>query len=292
MNPRHPRPPRHPRKLLIPPACHPLINHASPQARGLAACWSVMSSRGAPVIRDRIGGRHMAMTNAPTWTLDPSLGPVIRCDSSTSQYLVADGAPVPWTPLTLACWFKVTGSVQNEALLQIADAAGNNYFQVRLNASTTTILGRCRDATAAPAFHADGSEVVPGRWHHACAVFASATSRTVYLDAANPGSSTVSCSPANMSQCFLGVELDAPAGGGFRFHLNGCIADARIYRRALSHDEIRAMFDVSTRWDLYRPSRRRSARWPVEVIAPPPTPVGAHGIFGSAVVRAVAHASL
>jgi len=73
-------------------------------------------------------------------------------------------------------------------------------------------------------------------WHHACAVFTSATSRTIYLDGGNSATNTTSSTPSGINQMNIG-SFKTAAGNWF----NGQVAEVGLWSAALTQPEIASL---------------------------------------------------
>jgi hypothetical protein len=87
-----------------------------------------------------------------------------------------------------------------------------------------------------------------GTWAHACAVFASSTSRTAYYNGGNAGSETTSVSPSPTRFC-IGVAEFTPGAGNY---FNGDIAEVGVWSTDLSAAEV-AMLGAGYSPMLVRP---------------------------------------
>lgn len=116
--------------------------------------------------------------------------------------------PVTAAPLSVAGWFN-TSDITNQqflfAIVRHGGGSGGQFFAIELQGY---VAG---DPIAATAF---GSSVVSAvtttgftqnTWHHACAVFASTTSRSIYLDGGGKATNTSSCSPSNVDRLSIGT---------------------------------------------------------------------------------------
>src|SRR5262249_2295315 len=122
---------------------------------------------------------------------------------------------------------------------------------------------------------AGGSEVVAqsskacvaGMWQHACAVAASSTSRTVYLDGGNSGSNATSRVPTPPNRMNLGAVHSASTGTFGP--LNGTVGNAALWNYALLVDQVERLYSPEWRFDLYHVLRKRTFSF-----APAPAPAG------------------
>lgn len=134
-------------------------------------------------------------------------------------------------PLTLAGWVNpatVTGT--NTLVALGASADNNNRFQLRWNANHGSAATQATTTGEA----LTTATVSIGTWVHLCAVFASATSRSIYLNGANKVTDATSLVPAGINRAAVGV-LDRLSPGQFG---NGTMAEVACWSAALSDGEV------------------------------------------------------
>ncbi len=153
------------------------------------------------------------------WNFDGSMG-----------YLAAASAPATAAPLTMACWFRHTGSPANSRhLVSISNPATSHFFSLGTGSGTVgTIWAMAVDGGISAAF--TSTSLVSGQWHHAAAVFASGSQRSAYLDAGGKGSNTDVRSPASVSQTRIG----SGTFGSFA----GDVGEVAVWSVALTDDEV------------------------------------------------------
>jgi hypothetical protein len=87
------------------------------------------------------------------------------------------------------------------------------------------------------------SSVLDNHWHHVAGVF-TGTQIQIYLDGLLSGSVAQSSPPVNNSR---DVEIGSSFGGGSRQrYFNGLLDDLRYYNRALTSNEILAIYQAAT----------------------------------------------
>lgn len=149
--------------------------------------------------------------------------------------------PVTTFPCTLACWFKF--DIADGTLISISNATGGQRYRLRIIASSdpTKDIGFVRLISTAGGTDniiETTNHISPLVWGHACAVIASATSRTVYLNAADSGTSTVSRSVTGLNRLQIGSGRESSANIDY---FDGQIADVGIWDRALTLPEITSL---------------------------------------------------
>jgi hypothetical protein len=166
--------------------------------------------------------------------------------NGTNQFLQINSAVVTSAPLTMACWFNCDRNDLAYVILSITGNAtagtGATRFAlfaeggvvgdpVRIIATNTAGQNGFTDSTAA--FSA-------GKWHHACGVFSSATSRSIYLDGGNSSTNGTNITPTLLSRTVIAAQYREQSGG-----ITGCFdgltAEVGIWNAALTADEVASL---------------------------------------------------
>jgi hypothetical protein len=161
--------------------------------------------------------------------------------NGTSQYLNTASAPVTAAPLTLAVWFYPDTNTTSYALLSIADnteAFSNRFGITVLGAAAGDPIqvfaqgqGNIGAANSTAAF-------TSGAWNHACGVFESATSRTVYLNAGNSATNNTNITPSGVDRIRIAARFLSGLPG---IYFDGKIAEVGIWNAALTPAEIASL---------------------------------------------------
>jgi hypothetical protein len=175
--------------------------------------------------------------------------------NGTNNYL-SSSPPVVAMPLTMVCWFKLAQVTLGKAIMSISTAGGSGRFQMSHTSGTFSAfisdgLSSVGAANVCLGLSCGFSKPAVGTWHHGACVFASTTSRTAYLNAADyfatvaeggsevSGTSTVfNSGPSAPDRLLIGARIDAGAIGAI---CNGDIAEVAIYNVALTRAEIVAL---------------------------------------------------
>lgn len=164
--------------------------------------------------------------------------------SGSGQNLFSTSTPVTATPLTLACWMNKTAATTTGILTAIFwDGAGSWYAfylaagsaangqKVGINLANNNSFGAGANAT---------TTYTTGTWHHACGVFTSSTSRTVYMDGGNSATDTSSVTPTNLNSVNIGAARRQTVTDNY---FDGSIAEVGIWDAALTQAEVGALAD-------------------------------------------------
>jgi hypothetical protein len=148
----------------------------------------------------------------------------------TNHYLSASD-PVDATPLTMACWFRVT-SLVSQNLLWLSN--NGNVSQASWGMYINTALRAYVGAGGSASDFAATTNPSTNTWHHACLSAESDSSRTVFLDG---GSSATNTATRNVNAAsIVGLRM-----GWTPNSLIGLIAEVGVWNAALTAAEIASL---------------------------------------------------
>ncbi len=232
------------------------LDRASPLARELAATWPLFAGPGVG-LKDHSGnGAHLVLgagTLEPSWATRPGLDArALDFDGGDEVHVAAgDVAALDITGdrITLSAWIRPddTGNANGRrivskrtdsggsdvyALFTITPSGGEIWFRLRIGGADRNLVF----ATA----------VTTGIWQHWAGTYDGTTMR-LYRNGVEVASQPQTGNIANSARA---VHLGHREGEAR--HFDGAIANAAIWSRCLSAAEIRALYNPSTRWDLWR----------------------------------------
>jgi len=161
-------------------------------------------------------------------------------DDAATEYLEIDQAVVSSAaPCTLSAWFNTDDASVTQVLIQIADKDVDKHrfvLQIRKTSSGQNIISWVQDGgTGVPTVTT--TTYSTNTWQHACATFASTTSRAVYLDGGGKGTSTTSIDPLNLDRTSIARAGDSTPAA----YMSGSIAEVAIWDVDLNDDEVAAL---------------------------------------------------
>ena len=205
-------------------------------SQGLVGFWSFSENKisGTTVADESGQGNNGTLTNGPTRQIG-KIGQALSFDGVDDEVFISS-TPVTAAPLSLCAWVYRTASTPTDAtVVTVTDSALTNHFSLELLATDRVrarILGSAGASASAPA-----GTVPVGGWHHACAVFASITSRSIYVDGVNQASNSTSVTVTGTDRIRIG-------NGAKGIFPNGLIDEVRVYNRALSAEEIKRLYNL------------------------------------------------
>jgi hypothetical protein len=161
--------------------------------------------------------------------------------NGSTQYLNTASAPVTVAPLTFACWFYPDTDTQAQAVMSITDntETNSNRFGMFIQGATAgdplQIFAQSPSATGAITSTAG---FTASTWNHACGVFESTTSRTVYLDGANSATNNTSVTPSGVDRIRIAGRFNNGIAGAY---FDGLIAEVGIWNAALTAAEVASL---------------------------------------------------
>jgi hypothetical protein len=152
--------------------------------------------------------------------------------AASAQYL-SGAAPLTATPLTIAGWFNPNTSAG--AICCLGNNSAINEFLLYANAGSLYIYTKDNGGAGNVSVQASSSYST-GVWSHAAAVWASATSRSIYLNGGSKASTGVtSVTPTGVNALFIGGQIN---GGSLANQFDGLIAEIGIWNVALNDAEV------------------------------------------------------
>lgn len=130
---------------------------------------------------------------------DASTGQVTaRQFVKASSQRIAGAATATAVPITIAAWVRITSSQAGTAVGIYQTAAPANGFYIGFSATTLTpYAASVANNTYRVAQGSTGAS--QNVWHHLAGVFASSTSRKVYVDGTEVGSETTASTPVGLN---------------------------------------------------------------------------------------------
>jgi hypothetical protein len=162
--------------------------------------------------------------------------------NGTNQYISTAAAPVAAVPLTIACWFNSKSITANQRLVRLYSTAGlRPYWDISARgADAGDPVGLAVYDGVSAQVTLSTTSYSANTWHHACGVFTSATSRTIYLDAGGSATGTTNLTPnQTINASIIGVFIDS--SGNLSQYFNGNIAEVGIWNAALTAAEIASL---------------------------------------------------
>jgi hypothetical protein len=146
---------------------------------------------------------------------------------SSAQLIDLGSLGITGYPFTLAGWFRVPNVNNLVTLMGIGFSTTGSYHRLVYAGSTTKVAGAMSFVTSS-ATATSSIVMTPNVWHHVVGVFESATSRRVYLDGGNSGTSSQSRVFDGANQHYLGSQsADAVE-----------VAEAAVFKVALTAGQI------------------------------------------------------
>ena len=146
-------------------------------------------------------------------------------DDESSEFYTFLTAPATAEPITMACWFYIDETPDNDyCIMQLQDdGTDSNYFRMNLgndaapetwpvSCFSSGLNGSSTDSDRANSTTQASQNV----WHHACAIWAAVDDRRAFIDGGSKGTQTDTLDqPANIDSIDIGREGDSSAGDYF-----------------------------------------------------------------------------
>lgn len=193
------------------------------------AVWHLSEAAGN--IIDRAGNGYDLTNDGAEYGATGKVDDALTFVNANSDFLQRDSAPISNHPFSLECWFKTPNDASTGVLLYIGDKSEPDVYWILYVSSTGQVVARSRNT-------ADGIQAVSAAnydddtWHHAAGVFASNTSRKIFVDGVEEDEETTSVSVSGIDRVTIGALGDSTPGA---YH-EGEIDEVRIAAQAFSDE--------------------------------------------------------
>jgi len=187
-------------------------------------------------ITDLSGYKNDGKAVSVEWVADEQRGGAMKIGPTNSHITVPNNDSLNPAKLTLACWInKPTASGAT-----IFDKNAQHGFLFTINRPLQSVFiingaDRCRSEIS----------VADGKWHHLVATFDGEKQR-VYVDGAPSGNVLLSRNrpERNTDDLAIGQQIADPLAGAVGKSLDATLDDVMMFNRALSANEVQALFKL------------------------------------------------
>jgi hypothetical protein len=174
--------------------------------------------------------------------------------AASSQYLSTASTPVSSLPCTLACWFRITNTSDNNLLVTL-DSGASSRIQISNNGSASpkrsvqATTFNSSNAFGRIAFNAESYSA--NTWYHAAGVFETSTTLNAYFNG-NVGTTdpTDGVSVSGINKILIGART---ASGTIGQYHGGQLAEVGVWNVALTAAEVSSLAKGMT-CDKVRPN--------------------------------------
>lgn len=233
------------RKILPGPK---VVRLAGPQRSGLIAAWP-LNEGGGQITKDALTRTSASLANMPTWT-QGAFGNALLFDGvDDSISLGSNGTYFGTAQFSLSIWVKPHSS---SSFMFTAGYVSGTTGWSGWNIFISSLSGVFYTVGA----NGSGGETVSGgglllhRWNHVVCVREPSGTRSVYVNGRLAG--LVVGAPHDLSGAGHTIYLGTMDGNNWD-KFSGALSDFRIYNRALSADDVKAIYRRP--WELYASPR-------------------------------------
>lgn len=146
-------------------------------------------------------------------------------DDAATEYLNIDQSPIVSYPFVIACRFNSDIINTYQTLISIVDkdVYPGSMYSLSLSNDTKVWVRAYKDPAYGNAKTSTTYSV--NTWHHACAIFASATDRRVLLDNGGKVTNATNVTPVNLDRTTIGYDRRPTSW----YPMSGMIAEAAIW---------------------------------------------------------------
>jgi len=212
------------------------------RASGLVAHWTFDEGKGS-VARDWSGrGHHGRIQGGARWVRG-KIGGALRFDGVGDFVRVTDDPSFNVATFSICAWMRWEGGVLVDHYAAVSNYAGGarmQHYGLRMGNSGRAVF-----------FYDDASKwdevsgtsaVNDSTWHLVAGVLTPGTEARIYVDGVLEGTDTTSVPASLLPSKDLYIGRDGSHEAELRW--NGLIDDVRIYNRALSAEEVKALASV------------------------------------------------
>ena len=152
-----------------------------------------------------------------------------RLFNGTTQYLETTTVPAVGPPVSFAAWIRPS-SLAASAIIGVSRNSGTTQ-RAYLGLSAAGLITAISQSSGTTRTASTSAATSASTWAHACAVFASSTSRSVYLNGASKGTNTQNSSPTGLNRGNIGMVY---AGTSASLFFPGDIAEVACWNVALT----------------------------------------------------------
>jgi hypothetical protein len=240
-----------------PPAPPYALNRDSPQARGLVACFDLRAPNvngyfnlvngsnpltpGAAAAAPAVESAYEGFGLAPKFVV------------GSSQYLECASAFVNALPVSMAVWFWTTDTANTRSVMSMAlNTATNDRMNLATLSGKMSLAFQNGTPNANPS---TTTSYAASTWQLATAVASTSVLKAVYLNGGGKATSSTSVAASGLwnRTRFSSQPLSTPSQ-----FWDGRLAHGCVWSAALTDDEVWALYDPRTRWELYYPLGRKT----------------------------------
>jgi hypothetical protein len=180
-------------------------------------------------------GTSFTLSNSPTFNSTDS-GGTLRFNNASSQFGTGAGTPVGINAYTKSIWFKLSGIADNNLL---SSSVGGHFM---FFGGTSKLYCGHTGWAGFPLTYPSTANFSGNIWYNVCLTFDTTNGMTLYINGIQDSTyTTQKTGVSGTGQCNLACF--APGGN----LLNGIVAQAMIYNRALTADEVLQNFNALRR---------------------------------------------
>jgi len=164
-----------------------------------------------------------------------------RIFNGTNQYMKRDSVVIADYPCSMSCWFKADNITTTGVLMICSHLSDNDNYCLIYAAGTVSgdpLIAR----SSKPGLGANAQTTTgytAGVWHLATAVFASSSSRSIWLNGSGKGTDTTSIAlDLSLDRFAIGVHYRPDIEAYFA----GSIAEACVWNVALTDSEVASLY--------------------------------------------------
>ena len=220
------------------------LNH--PRYRDLVGHWIMNESGGLTAYDISGNGNNGTLTNGPTWT-QGQFGPALSFDGvddfiSVSE-AVTDSAASNGA-LTISAWFRLSTTSDGDLVSQWKYSATDRAFDLRWTGTKIEYhIDSLGTGSSGGSNRISNTTLSTNTLYHVVGVFKASANLDIYVNGVlDNGALYVNGIPNGLFNAVNPVNIGRISNGDADLYFNGLIDDVRVYKRALSADEVMSLY--------------------------------------------------
>jgi prepilin-type N-terminal cleavage/methylation domain-containing protein len=214
--------------------------------KGMVGYWSFDEGSGTTAY-DRSGNNNNGtLINGPTWT-QGKVSSALSFDGTSNYVLVTNPSNNALNPsyITISAWFKTSFTSTNWRKIIGKGPDSSEVYSIYISPSNYPYPNYChveRQIGSQASFNSTGPTVTDGNWHNCVYTFDGSVEK-IYVDGVLRNTQNTSGTlTGNNENVSIGAEKSSTTS---MYYFDGLIDEVRIYNRALSDAEIKAIYDAT-----------------------------------------------
>ncbi len=213
---------------------------------GLVGWWKLDETSGTSATDSSGSNNTGTLANGPVWTKQGTIAGTLKFDGVDDKVEVPNATSLGITgAMTLSAWVKLDTNTTAQAIISRNFDASNRGYSLQVHSVDSHMYFYVSGDCSAEVGIGSGSPVQTGQWIHWTAVYEPGVAVRLYKNGTLLSFNTTSI-PASLCNNAKAVGIGQRVTGSTApWPVSGHIDDARIYNRALSAADVKALYQYA-----------------------------------------------